>query len=96
MITTAQPRPWVPDRPVPPPLGYLAVGDTFIVPGIATVLAHPHRSRRDARGFARRIARDPAAYLDVLSLYRVPGVTDCRPVSHARGGSPFGKAVAHG
>ena len=83
------PRPWVPARPIPPAAGYLAHGDTFTVPGLAVVLAHPHRTRRDARTFAVRIARDPAGYLDVVTTFQVPGITDCRPTSHARGGTPF-------
>ena len=82
-------RPWCPIRPVPPPLGYLVDGDEFIVPGVAVVTAAPHRSRGQARAFARRIAAEPAAYLDVLTAYAVPGVIDRRPASHARGGTPF-------
>jgi hypothetical protein len=62
---------------------------------LAVVTAHPHRRPSEARAFARRIAAEPAAYLDVLTAYNVPGVEDRRPLSHARGGSPFGKAVAH-
>ena len=103
MIPTAPPLPWRPPaRPVPPPLGYLVDGDRFIIPGLAVVLAHPHRRRSEARAFACRIARDPSAYLDVLTTFHVPGIIDRRPVSHARGGSPFptlaaGRlAVAHG
>ena len=102
MSAVTSSRPWAPPRPVPPPLGYLALGDTFIVPGVAVVTAAPHRSRAKARAFARRIAREPAAYLDVLAAYAVPGVVDRRPVSHARGGTPFThlaggrQAVAHG
>jgi hypothetical protein len=90
MPTTAHARPWIPARPPPPPLGYLVDGDRFIIPGIAVVTAHPHRRPQEARAFARRIVAEPSAYLDV------PGVVDLRPISHARGGTPFGKAVAHG
>ena len=92
MYTDTQPRPWVPDRPTPPPPGYVAVdGNTLAVPGLAVVVAHPYRRIHTAEAFARRIAAQPAAYLDVLTAYGVEGITDLRPASHARGGSPFGR-----
>ena len=90
MPATAHARPWIPDRPVPPPLGYLVDGDQFIVPGVAVVTAAPHRSTATARAFARRIADRPAEYLDVLTTYDVPGVVDRRPKSHARPAWPIG------
>ncbi len=103
MTALAHPRPWAPPRPVPPPLGYIQSPDgTCHVPGVATVTAAPHRTLRDARAFAERIARDPAVYLDVLTAYDVRGIIDRRPASHARGGPPFTElaggrlAVAHG
>lgn len=38
-------RPWCPPRPVPPPGGFLALGDRFTVPGIVD-----HRPTSHARG----------------------------------------------
>ncbi len=89
MPLVAHRRPWIPTRPVRPSRGYVAHANSFDVPGIATVVAAPYRSRADALAFAVRIARDPAEYLDVLAKYHVPGMIDRRPTSHARGGTPF-------
>lgn len=99
LTATTAARPWVPTRPVPPPLGYLAHGDTFTIPGVAVVTAAPHRTRHAARQMAERIAREPAAYLDVLTAFDVPGIVDRRPISHARGGTPWAELrleVRHG
>lgn len=65
-------------------------GDTFTVPGAATIQAKPHRRRREARELADRIAANARDYLPVIAALGVPGVTDLRPISHARGGSSFG------
>jgi hypothetical protein len=65
-------------------------GDTFTVPGVAIIQARPHRRRQEARQLAKRVAADAASYLPVMVGLGIPGVTDCRPISHARGGSPFG------
>lgn len=64
-------------------------GNVSIIPGIAEVHAAPHRRRREAQAFAERIAREPAAYLDVLNAFGVGGIFDRRPESHVRGGTPF-------
>jgi len=68
--------------------GYIRRGDVFVIPGVATVVAAPHRRPREARELALRIAGNARMYLPVLIGLRVPGVTDLRPVSHARPGFP--------
>jgi hypothetical protein len=48
--------------------------NAYTVPGVATVEAWPHRPMQSARGIARRILRDGAAYLPVIRLFDVPGI----------------------
>lgn len=74
--------------PAADPIGRDADG-AFVVPGLARVEADPHRTDRDARALASRIAADPRGYLPVLVGFNVPGVRDLRPASHARPVVPF-------
>jgi hypothetical protein len=46
----------------------------YHVPGVVTVEAWPHRGMSHARAIARRIVRDPAAYLAVINTFNLPGV----------------------
>ena len=66
-ITQRAARPWCPPRPVPPPLRYLVDGDRFVVPGLAVVLARPHRRPAEAAAIAGRVACNPDGYLAVLA-----------------------------
>jgi hypothetical protein len=48
-------------------------GIGFRVVGIAHVDAQPHRTRREAKAIADRIARDASSYLAAVAELRVPG-----------------------
>lgn len=58
--------------------------NAYVVPGVATVEAWPHRPMSHARAIARRIHKHPECYLSVISTYHVPGVTDDRPTRGIR------------
>lgn len=62
--------------------GVVRIFNGYAAPGVAAVNAWPHRPMSHARAIARRIARDPAAYIDIILTFDLPGI-DIDPTAGA-------------